>query len=52
MFTGLSAFPLTPITDDGINEKSLSALIHRLADAGTDSIGAAGLHRVVRLLDP
>ncbi|MFF7648248.1 dihydrodipicolinate synthase family protein [Streptomyces sp. NPDC007983] len=42
MFTGLSAFPLTPITDDAIDEKSYATLVHRLAAAGVDSIGALG----------
>ncbi|MFE4632207.1 dihydrodipicolinate synthase family protein [Streptomyces sp. NPDC056773] len=42
MFTGLSAFPLTPLTEDGIEEKSLATLVGRLADAGVDSIGALG----------
>jgi 4-hydroxy-tetrahydrodipicolinate synthase len=42
MFTGLSAFPLTPITETGIDEKAFAALIARLAAAGADSIGALG----------
>ncbi|MBN6039565.1 dihydrodipicolinate synthase family protein [Amycolatopsis sp. 195334CR] len=42
MFTGLSAFPLTPITDDGIDEAGYERLVGRLADAGVDSIGALG----------
>jgi 4-hydroxy-tetrahydrodipicolinate synthase len=42
MFTGLSAFPLTPSTDDGIDEAAYARLIRRLVDAGVDSIGALG----------
>ncbi|GAA3861093.1 hypothetical protein GCM10022381_01820 [Leifsonia kafniensis] len=42
MFTGLSAFPLTPATDAGLDEKAYASLIARLANAGVDSIGALG----------
>lgn len=43
MFTGLSAFPLTPITDDaGIDEEAFVRLVGRLADAHVDSITALG----------
>ncbi|ASQ93487.1 dihydrodipicolinate synthase family protein [Streptomyces sp. 11-1-2] len=43
MFTGLSAFPLTPIPGNGsIDEKAYGRLVHRLATAGVDSIGALG----------
>ncbi|GAB3281908.1 dihydrodipicolinate synthase family protein [Parasphingorhabdus pacifica] len=42
MFTGLSAFPLTPITGDGIDEKSFAGLVDRLAAAKVDSITALG----------
>jgi 4-hydroxy-tetrahydrodipicolinate synthase len=42
MFTGLSAFPLTPSTDDGIDEAAYARLIRRLVDAGVDSVGALG----------
>ncbi len=42
MFTGLSAFPLTPVTDAGIDEQAYLRIIERLADAGVDSIGALG----------
>lgn len=41
-FTGLSAFPLTPITDDGIDERSYTGIIERIAAAGVDSITALG----------
>lgn len=42
MFTGLSAFPLTPLDDDRFDEHSHARLITRLVDAGVDSIGALG----------
>lgn len=42
MFTGLSAFPLTPLTNDSVDEHSFAALIERLAGAGVDSITALG----------
>ncbi|KUL49180.1 MULTISPECIES: dihydrodipicolinate synthase family protein [Streptomyces violaceusniger group] len=42
MFTGLSAFPLTPLTETGIDETAFAALVGRLAAAGVDSIGALG----------
>ncbi|GIE78793.1 hypothetical protein Aph02nite_47430 [Actinoplanes philippinensis] len=42
MFTGLSAFPLTPLDDDRLDEHAYATLVTRLADAGVDSIGALG----------
>ncbi|OZB92474.1 dihydrodipicolinate synthase family protein [Paenibacillus sp. XY044] len=42
MFHGLSAFPLTPVNETGINEKEYVNLIQRLVAAGVDSIGALG----------
>lgn len=42
MFTGLSAFPLTPLRDDAFDEPAYARLILRLVDAGVDSIGALG----------
>ncbi|WP_138907016.1 dihydrodipicolinate synthase family protein [Streptomyces chryseus] len=43
MFTGLSAFPLTPIPGNGsVDEKAFATLVNRLATAGVDSIGALG----------
>jgi len=42
MFTGLSAFPLTPMQDDQLDEAAFTRLIERLAAAGVDSIGALG----------
>jgi 4-hydroxy-tetrahydrodipicolinate synthase len=42
MFTGLSAFPLTPTSESGIDEQAYARLVSRLASAGVDSIGALG----------
>jgi len=42
MFTGLSAFPLTPLTDDAVDEAAFGHLIERLAQARVDSITALG----------
>ncbi|WP_020500609.1 dihydrodipicolinate synthase family protein [Sciscionella marina] len=42
MFTGLSAFPLTPTDEEGIDERAFAGLVTRLAQAGVDSIGALG----------
>lgn len=42
MFTGLSAFPLTPMNEHDIHEHEVAHLVQRLAAAGVDSIGALG----------
>ncbi len=42
MFTGLSAFPLTPLADDRLDEAAYTGLVSRLAVAGVDSITALG----------
>lgn len=42
MFTGMSAFPLTPLTNDAVDEEAFIGLIKRLADAEVDSITALG----------
>lgn len=42
MFSGLSAFPLTPLNETGIDEAAFVRLIERLKTAGVDSIGALG----------
>lgn len=41
-FTGLSAFPLTPLTADVIDDHAFAALVRRLASAKVDSITALG----------
>ena len=42
MFTGLSAFPLTPLADDAVDEAAFTGLVRRLAAAQVDSITALG----------
>jgi 4-hydroxy-tetrahydrodipicolinate synthase len=42
VFTGLSAFPLTPLANDELDEPAFVALIQRLERAGVDSITALG----------
>lgn len=42
MFRGLSAFPLTPTDERGIDAAAYAALVSRLAAAGVDSVGALG----------
>lgn len=42
MFAGLSAFPLTPIYDDSVDEGAFVSLIERLVNAEVDSIGVLG----------
>lgn len=42
IFTGLSAFPLTPLADDAVDERAFAGLVERLAAAGVDSITALG----------
>ena len=42
IFTGLSAFPLTPLKGDAVDEAAFVRLVVRLAEAGVDSITALG----------
>ena len=42
LFTGLGAFPLTPLAEDVVDEAAFVALVERLAGAGVDSITALG----------
>lgn len=42
MFTGLSAFPLTPITASGVDEQGFSKILARLTAARVDSLGILG----------
>ena len=47
MFTGLSAFPPTPVVDDRVDLDSYARLIAHVSEAGVDSItalGSAGLY--------
>ena len=39
---GLSAFPLTPLRDDAVDERAFAGLVERLTAAGVDSITALG----------
>ncbi|UYF98892.1 dihydrodipicolinate synthase family protein [Halomonas sp. GD1P12] len=42
MFTGLSAFPLTPMGEQGVRDDEFVGLVKRLAAARVDSIGVLG----------
>lgn len=42
MFTGVSAFPLTPFRNDQVDEKAFVGLVRRLINSGVDSITALG----------
>jgi 4-hydroxy-tetrahydrodipicolinate synthase len=42
LFTGLSAFPLTPMTEQRIDEAAFAGLVSRLHQSTVDSIGALG----------
>jgi 4-hydroxy-tetrahydrodipicolinate synthase len=42
MFTGLSAFPITPLAHDAVDETSFIRLVQRLSEAKVDSITALG----------
>ncbi|WLH15376.1 dihydrodipicolinate synthase family protein [Pseudomonas hefeiensis] len=42
MFTGLSAFPLTPMDEQGVDEIAFTRLVQQLVAAKVDSIGALG----------
>ena len=42
IFAGLSAFPLTPLLHDAVDERSFIALVERLAESGVDSITVLG----------
>ncbi|MER7175894.1 dihydrodipicolinate synthase family protein [Streptomyces mesophilus] len=42
MFTGLSAFPLTPFLGTRVDERAFTGLVSRLTAAGVDLIGALG----------
>lgn len=42
MFAGVSAFPLTPLRDDRLDEDALAGLVTRAVAAGVDSVGVLG----------
>lgn len=51
-FAGLSAFPLTPLHDDVVDEHSFAGLVERLAAADVDSITALGSTGCAAYLSP
>ncbi|MBB3348299.1 dihydrodipicolinate synthase family protein [Sphingomonas sp. BK069] len=52
LFTGLSAFPLTPADGDGVVDTAmLGILVERLVAAGVDSIGLLGSTGIYAYLD-
>ena len=52
IFSGLSAFPITPADPAGVvDEDALAGLIHRLVNAGVDSIGLLGSTGTYAYLD-
>ncbi|MGO1736437.1 MAG: dihydrodipicolinate synthase family protein [Leucobacter sp.] len=52
MFTGVNAFPLTPLDEDRIDERSFTGLIERLTTAGVDSITVLGSSGSYAYLSP
>jgi 4-hydroxy-tetrahydrodipicolinate synthase len=42
MFDGLCAFPLTPVSEDGLDQAALARLVSRISAAGAASIGVLG----------
>lgn len=42
MFSGLSAFPLTPVSSTGVDDRGFIRLLYRLLDARVDSVGVLG----------
>lgn len=52
IFTGLSAFPITPATPDGrVIEADLRAILRRIAAGGADSVGLLGSTGTYMFLD-
>jgi 4-hydroxy-tetrahydrodipicolinate synthase len=52
LFTGLSAFPLTPLHDDVVDEGAFAGLVERLAATAVDSITALGSTGCAAYLSP
>ncbi len=52
MFSGLCAFPLTPLHQQNFDEKAFIRILARLTDAGVDSLGHLRLNRQLRLSQP
>jgi 4-hydroxy-tetrahydrodipicolinate synthase len=51
MFTGLSAFPHSPLRDDVLDESAYGVLVDRLVAAGVESITALGSTGAYMYLD-
>ncbi|WP_404291176.1 dihydrodipicolinate synthase family protein [Glutamicibacter arilaitensis] len=51
MFSGLSAFPLTPLVEDRLDEPGFIELIERLSTSGVDSITVLGSTGMYAYLD-
>lgn len=51
MLEGLCAFPLTPLSETGVDEAALTGLVARLAAAEVDSIGVLGSTGIYPYLD-
>ncbi|MEX5259736.1 dihydrodipicolinate synthase family protein [Kocuria sp. CPCC 205263] len=51
MLEGLCAFPLTPVSEEGVDEAALTGLVARLATAEVDSIGVLGSTGLYPYLD-
>lgn len=51
LFTGLSAFPLTPLADERVDERAFAGLVERIADSGIDTITALGSTGAYAYLD-
>ncbi|WEK59601.1 MAG: dihydrodipicolinate synthase family protein [Candidatus Microbacterium colombiense] len=52
LFAGLSAFPLTPLLDDAVDERAFAGLVERLTSAQVDSITALGSTGCAAYLSP
>ncbi len=52
LFTGLSAFPLTPLQGDTVDERAFAGLVERLAASDVDSITALGSTGCAAYLSP
>ncbi|GGG68829.1 dihydrodipicolinate synthase family protein [Kocuria dechangensis] len=51
MLEGLCAFPLTPVSEEGVDEAALTGLVARLTAAEVDSIGVLGSTGIYPYLD-
>ncbi|MFF0988700.1 dihydrodipicolinate synthase family protein [Kocuria nitroreducens] len=51
MLEGLCAFPLTPVSEEGVDESALTGLISRIVEAEVNSIGVLGSTGLYPYLD-